>query len=169
LGDVGRRQIQLEEAKRHPVELELDVGNTQTSSTHVISSTHSEKMMESHDRAEIENLMKAEAFHWPRLVLPPLKKSGHVVMDVCDPTGMWPSVYVAVYKPTSEYRQNLAYDCPKVPREAAILRCPQVFLGRHFPTRAKEPTASQVPSTTGSSWQWSKENTSIPDGHKMIN
>ena len=96
MGDVGRRQKQLEEAKRPPIELELDDGSPQTSSTHVVS-TQPEKMMGSHDRdpEEIEHLMKAEAFHWPRLVLPPLKKSGHVIMDVCGPSGMWP-VYVTL-------------------------------------------------------------------------
>jgi len=130
-GDVGRRQKQLEEAKRPPVELELDGGNPQTSSTHVVAIAQSEKTMESHDRdtEEIENLMKAEAFHWPRLILPPLKKSGHVVMDVCGPSGMWSSVYVAVYQLILEYRQNHAYDRPKVSRKAAVLRRPQVFLG----------------------------------------
>jgi hypothetical protein len=138
LGDVGKRQKQLEEAKGPPVELELDDGSPQTSSTHVIASAQPEpeKTMESHDREpeEIEDLMKAEAFYWPRLVLPPLKKSGHIVMDVCGPSGMWPSVYVAVYQLTLEYRQNFAYDRPEVSREAAVLRRPQVFLGRHFPT-----------------------------------
>ena len=149
LGDVGRRQKQLEEAKRPPVELELDDGSPQISSTHVIASPQSEKTMDSHDRdpGEIEDLMKAEAFHWPRLVLPPLKKSGHVVMDVCGASGMWPSVYVVVYQLTLEYRQYFAYDHSKVSREAAVLRRPQVFLGRHFPTRAQESTTSQIPST----------------------
>lgn len=96
LGDVGRRQMQLEEAKHPPVELELDDGSPQISSTHVIAITEPEKTVESHDRdpEEIENLMKAEAFHWPRLILPPLKKSGHVIMDVCGPSGMCLSVYV---------------------------------------------------------------------------
>ncbi len=106
LGDIWKRQKQLEEARCPPVELELDDGRPQTSSSHVIPSTHSEKTMESHDREpeEIENLMKAEAFYWPRLVLPPLKKSGHVVMDVCGPSGMWLFVYVASNPLTSEYR-----------------------------------------------------------------
>ena len=91
LGDVGRRQKQSEETKRPPVELELDDAGSQTSSTPVIASTQPARTMESHghDLEEIDGLMKAEAFHWPRLVLPPLKKSGHVVMDVCDPSGMW--------------------------------------------------------------------------------
>ena len=90
-GDVGRRQMQLEEAKRPPVELKLDDENTATSSTHVIASTDTEKTIESHghEPAEIENLIKAEAFHWPRIIFPPLKKSGHVAMDVCGPSGMW--------------------------------------------------------------------------------
>jgi len=83
--------MQFEEAKRPPVELKLDDGNTPPSSTHVIASTHTEKPIESHGYkpSEIENLMKAEAFHWPRIVFPPLKKSGHVAMDVCGPSGMW--------------------------------------------------------------------------------
>lgn len=99
LGDVGRKQKQLEDAKRPPVELELDDGSPQTSSTRVIASTQLEKRVESHDREpeEIYDLMRAEAFHWPRLVLPPLKKSGHIVMDVCGPSGMWPSMYVAIH------------------------------------------------------------------------
>ena len=101
MGDVGKRQKQLEEAKRPPVELELDDGSPQTPSTHVIASTQ-EETMESRDRdpEETAALIKAEAFHWPRLVRPPLKKSGHVIMDVCGPSGMWPFVYVAVYQLT---------------------------------------------------------------------
>jgi len=108
LGDVGRREKQLEEAKRPPVELELDDGNPQTSSTHATASTQSEKTMESHDRdpEEIEDLMKAEAFHWPRLILPPLKKKGHILMDVCSPSGMRPSVYVAVHQLTFGVQAN---------------------------------------------------------------
>jgi ribosomal protein RSM22 (predicted rRNA methylase) len=93
LGEVGRSEMQLEAAKRPPVQLELDDGNTQASPIHDISSTSLEKSMD--EPAELEDLMKAEAFHWPRLVLPPLKKSGHVVMDVCSPSGMWSSVYEA--------------------------------------------------------------------------
>ena len=157
LGDVGKRQKQLEEAKRPPVELEVDDGSPQTSSTHAIASTQPEKTMESHDRdpEEIEELMKAEAFHWPRLILPPLKKSGHVVMDVCDPSGAWPPVSVAVYLMLVN-RQNFACDRPEVSREAAVLRRPQVFLGRRFSTRAKKSTASQIPSI----WRGSKETSS---------
>jgi hypothetical protein len=91
LGEVGRRQKQLEDAKRPPVELEVDDGNPRNPPVPVIASSLAENMIESHDRnpSEIETVLQAEAFHWPRLVFPPLKKSGHVVMDVCDSSGTW--------------------------------------------------------------------------------
>jgi ribosomal protein RSM22 (predicted rRNA methylase) len=31
--------------------------------------------------------LRAEAHAWPRLVFPPLKRSGHVILDVCAPSG----------------------------------------------------------------------------------
>lgn len=31
--------------------------------------------------------MRQEAFSWPRIVAPPMKRSGHVVFDVCAPSG----------------------------------------------------------------------------------
>ena len=130
LGEVGRRQLQLEEAKHPPVELELDEGNLQTPPTTTVASTLPDKMMEPHDLSlvEMENLMKAEAFHWPRIITPPLKKSGHIIMDVCSPSGLWPS-FTCSDLLISYHRQNSTYDRPEVPREAAILRRPQVWLG----------------------------------------
>ena len=29
-----------------------------------------------------------EAFEWPRLVFPPLKRSGHIILDACAPQGL---------------------------------------------------------------------------------
>jgi hypothetical protein len=91
LGEVGRRQKELEETKRPPIELELDNGISQTLPTSAVANTASEKQLEPYggNSPEIEDLLKTEAFHWPRLVFPPLKRSGHVVMDVCDPSGTW--------------------------------------------------------------------------------
>ncbi|KAI0257273.1 mitochondrial small ribosomal subunit Rsm22-domain-containing protein [Lactifluus subvellereus] len=89
LGEVGRRQMQLEEAKHPIVELDLDGGDPWTPLEPTVASTSPEETVEPHGRnlAEIDSLLKAEASHWPRLVFPPLKKSGHVVMDVCAPSG----------------------------------------------------------------------------------
>ncbi|KAJ7665334.1 Rsm22-domain-containing protein [Mycena polygramma] len=33
----------------------------------------------------LDAALRLEAFHWPRLVFPPLKKSGHIILDGCTP------------------------------------------------------------------------------------
>ena len=89
LGEVGQRQIRNEGAKRQPVELELDDDGSLAATQPAQAIVPPEEIMEpsTHSPVEIDDLLKAESFHWPRLVFPPLKKSGHVVMDVCAPSG----------------------------------------------------------------------------------
>jgi len=136
LGEVGRRQKELEEAKRPPITLELDDGSSQTLPTPVIANTAPEKPLEPYggNSAEIEDALKAEAFHWPRLVFPPLKKSGHVVMDVCDPSGK----ILRMTVPKSQGKQPY-YDArksswgdifPHQPKNPPQLRHPQNQLGK---------------------------------------
>ena len=122
LGEVGRQQVQLEEAKRPPLELEPDDGSPQAIPTPTVSSKIPDKSIEpqGHSPADMEDLIKAEAFHWPRLISPPLKKSGHVVMNVCSPSGLSSLLHVAVLL-TPDYRQNLAYDCAEVTGQATVL------------------------------------------------
>ncbi|KAI9475794.1 MAG: mitochondrial small ribosomal subunit Rsm22-domain-containing protein [Benjaminiella poitrasii] len=38
-------------------------------------------------RPNKDQTMESEAYRWPRLIQPPLKKNGHVVMDVCSKEG----------------------------------------------------------------------------------
>jgi ribosomal protein RSM22 (predicted rRNA methylase) len=38
-------------------------------------------------RPPLGTSLESQAYHWPRLIQPPLKKSGHVVMDVCSTSG----------------------------------------------------------------------------------
>jgi len=89
LGEVGRRQIQSEGVKRRLVELELDDGGSLALTQLANASEPPEEITEpcTHSSEEIDSLLKAESFHWPRIISPPLKKSGHVVMDVCAPSG----------------------------------------------------------------------------------
>jgi len=35
----------------------------------------------------IEGSLRKSAYHWPRLVFPPLKRSGHIILDSCTPNG----------------------------------------------------------------------------------
>ncbi|KAJ7109767.1 mitochondrial small ribosomal subunit Rsm22-domain-containing protein [Mycena epipterygia] len=37
--------------------------------------------------AALDAALRLEAYHWPRLVFPPLKKSGHIILDGCTPEG----------------------------------------------------------------------------------
>ncbi|KAJ3721945.1 mitochondrial small ribosomal subunit Rsm22-domain-containing protein [Lentinula raphanica] len=37
--------------------------------------------------SEIQVQLQREAYSWPRLVFPPLKKSGHIILDACTPEG----------------------------------------------------------------------------------
>lgn len=41
---------------------------------------------------EIQDILRSEAYHWPRLVFPPLKRSGHIVLDGCTSEGMFSPV-----------------------------------------------------------------------------
>lgn len=38
-------------------------------------------------KGELQDALRGQAYQWPRLVYPPLKRSGHVVMDTCHPSG----------------------------------------------------------------------------------
>lgn len=38
-------------------------------------------------KGELQGALRGQAYQWPRLVYPPLKRSGHVVMDTCHPNG----------------------------------------------------------------------------------
>lgn len=38
------------------------------------------------EEVDMDQLRK-EAYDWPRLVTPPIKRSGHVIMDTCNPSG----------------------------------------------------------------------------------
>ena len=38
---------------------------------------------------ELREHLRKEAYQWPRLVFPPLKKSGHIILDACTSEGMY--------------------------------------------------------------------------------
>jgi len=37
---------------------------------------------------DIEDSLRKHAYHWPRLVFPPLKRSGHIILDSCTSSGI---------------------------------------------------------------------------------
>lgn len=38
--------------------------------------------------SELEAVFRKEAYQWPRLVFPPLKRSGHIILDSCTAEGL---------------------------------------------------------------------------------
>lgn len=45
--------------------------------------------------ASIEGSLRKHAYHWPRLVFPPLKRSGHIILDSCTPSGKTPHIFIS--------------------------------------------------------------------------
>jgi ribosomal protein RSM22 (predicted rRNA methylase) len=45
------------------------------------------ELMEEHTTADMMEALRLESYHWPKLVFPPLKKSGHIILDSCTPEG----------------------------------------------------------------------------------
>jgi hypothetical protein len=37
---------------------------------------------------EVKSALRSEAYYWPRLVFPPLKRSGHIILDACTSEGI---------------------------------------------------------------------------------
>ncbi len=62
---------------------------------------------------ELQDQLRREAYQWPRLVFPPLKKSGHIILDACTAEGM---SHHLVY-PNGihhRHRENYAFDDTEV-------------------------------------------------------
>jgi ribosomal protein RSM22 (predicted rRNA methylase) len=52
------------------------------------NSAQEEASSEDIGEAAEEIAIREESYQWPRIVAPPMKRSGHVVLDVCHPDGM---------------------------------------------------------------------------------
>ncbi len=86
LGREGRRElVEIEGGEgefgmisQEPTKVAADIDGTEILATGQPS--------DNGDTAMVTRL-REEAYHWPRLVAPPLKRSGHVVMDACCSNG----------------------------------------------------------------------------------
>ncbi|CAG8790620.1 30172_t:CDS:10 [Gigaspora margarita] len=73
---------------------------------------------------ELARDFSTEAFHWARLILPPIKRSGHIVMDYCSNTGKRNAVVLLLSQGKVPYRDarkamwgDLFPHSPKKPAE----------------------------------------------------
>lgn len=84
-GELGRRDME-EQLTRGPYELKLheesSAEDTSRSAPTEIVSSEQFKL-----GPEMRETLRHEAYDWPRLVFPPLKRSGHIILDVCASEG----------------------------------------------------------------------------------
>ncbi|CAK9780945.1 hypothetical protein CC85DRAFT_327441 [Cutaneotrichosporon oleaginosum] len=84
-GAVGREAAARALAKATGRTEIRQVEGSESGEMEVVEIAHDVALPPVEDPAETENALKAEAYSWPRLVAPPLKRSGFVVMDACMP------------------------------------------------------------------------------------
>jgi len=97
IGQVGKRALAKEASQQVPVkELKLHVDQGEARPLVVeppLTITPSEpinpeiSVNEPKSRAQLQEALRIEAFDWPRLVFPPLKRSGHIILDCCTAEG----------------------------------------------------------------------------------
>lgn len=127
IGAVGQRALEQEAAKASMRELQIHDERSPEDSCiqdpEQEHSTVSTQLDQKYDEEEIREAIRLEAFQWPRLVFPPLKRSGHIIIDGCTAQGTFISCPVLIsHRHTA--RKNYADDHSKIPGKAAILRCP---------------------------------------------
>lgn len=90
IGDVGRWELE-KAAQKHTPKKELllhNEGEQPASSIEDEFSTSSDGTVAASGSSEdLEEALRLEAFHWPRLVFPPLKNAGHIIIDACTAEG----------------------------------------------------------------------------------
>jgi len=84
-------------------------------------------------REDMEQALRLEAYSWPRLVFPPLKRSGHVILDCCTVEGKIMRMTI----PKSQGKQAY-YDARKSDWGDSFPHAPKnAPQERHQPARAK--------------------------------
>ena len=68
-----------------------------------IQATEAEQRGSQDSPADLEGPLRKHAYHWPRLVFPPLKLSGHIILDSCKPNGR---MFSKVHVPTCAYHSR---------------------------------------------------------------
>jgi hypothetical protein len=133
LGQVGRRGLEKDLARLQQVPpSELVAGSddvhfrTETPED-IENSAHINEVLDALDpegsTESVRNALRREAYVWPRLIFPPLKKSGHIILDACTPQGgclPQPTCARADSK-TRGCRQNYAHNNTQIAGQAAIL------------------------------------------------
>ncbi|KAF8347029.1 mitochondrial small ribosomal subunit Rsm22-domain-containing protein [Amanita rubescens] len=90
IGEVGRRVLHQAALKNMPIK-ELSLHDDSAEPSPVDSENRTESALSTdlvmQDQKELEATLRQEAFGWTRLIFPPLKPSGHIILDGCTAEG----------------------------------------------------------------------------------
>ncbi|KAF7436331.1 37S ribosomal protein S22 [Pleurotus ostreatus] len=92
VGEVGRRDLDQKAASPrkelvlHDEHEEMAAVPEHLQESTSLTSTDGQSP-ETGSLSALESALRLEAYHWPRLVFPPLKNNGHVILDSCTPEG----------------------------------------------------------------------------------
>lgn len=110
VGAVGREEAEQIRLKEEKVAKELVLDADHVETKHEAEANHiPAEIFPAENSEEVEAALRNEAFHWPRLVFPPLKKSGHIIIDACTAECMSPFII-------SCPANGLTYDAGKIMR-----------------------------------------------------
>lgn len=95
IGLIGKRELEKQKEKQSMAVLQLheDYKATQAATEAVEEAQEHEEVISEEPAAseyleeKVESSLRQEAYHWPRLVFPSLKRSGHIILDACTPEG----------------------------------------------------------------------------------
>jgi ribosomal protein RSM22 (predicted rRNA methylase) len=87
IGGIGQRV--LEKAKQDLPLKELEIHDESQPASTISQALRvvTPEVVEMTD-SELQAQLRKEAHQWPRLVFPPLKRSGHIILDACTAEGM---------------------------------------------------------------------------------
>jgi ribosomal protein RSM22 (predicted rRNA methylase) len=93
VGQIGKKELEKANKKRIQKQLQLlapddlDGVNEVAEGFNNVDKVETGAESEIRSPEDIENSLRSESFNWPRLVFPPLKRSGHIILDCCTPEG----------------------------------------------------------------------------------
>ncbi|CDO73157.1 hypothetical protein BN946_scf185007.g212 [Trametes cinnabarina] len=92
IGEVGRRELTKQAEESVPMtQLAIDAEAVRLESVEEPAEDGAPEHLEDGETAlttsELDATLRHEAYSWPRLVFPPLKRSGHIILDGCTAEG----------------------------------------------------------------------------------
>ena len=95
VGSVGRQDLQKQAATTALRQLSIHEPNTHDATPTALTDVAEEVGLPSTnvDEGQLEGQLRQEAYQWPRLIFPPLKKSGHIILDACTNEGTFLCLY----------------------------------------------------------------------------